>query len=261
VPRLCQLALLAVLSGGADGQAVPSFDVASVRPHNPKVGFTTPPSCLHGHLISKGRSIYGMITKAYDLRFPQTAEMDRQLPGWANSNSREAFYDIEATSETPVSEAQCWLMFRSLLEERFKLAAHWETKEGNVYDLVIAPGGHKLQEVTEVDTERGLYFTINGEPRIPAQAPASFTRGIIMADLANYISLSTPDGLGVIDKTGLEGMYKVNLAYSTNALEYSDPDLQTALQKQLGLKLERRNGPVKHFVLDHLERPSPLEGQ
>ncbi len=115
--------------------------------------------------------------------------------------------------------------------------------------------------MTEADTERGLYFTVNGDPRLPPQAPASLTRGIIMADLANYISYSTPDGLGVIDKTGLEGMYKVNLSFSTNALEYSDPDLQSALQKQLGLRLERRNGPVKHFVLDHLERASPLEGQ
>ena len=183
------------------------------------------------------RSIYVLIKQAYDLRFPQSAEMDQQLPDWADSNRPEAFFDIEAKSDTPVSEAQCWAMFRSLLEERFKLAMHWETKEGSVYDLVIAPGGHKMQKVTEADTERGLWFTINGHSGNSPQAPTSDLLGSTMAHLAGYISLSTPDRLGVIDKTGLEGLYKVNLAYSTDPLQYSDPDLQTALQKQLGLKL------------------------
>ena len=179
----------------------------------------------------------------------------------ADTNRPEAFFDIEAKSDTPVPEAQCWAMFRSLLVERFKLAMHWETKEGSVYDLVIAPGGHKMQKVTEADTERGLWFTINGRPKIPPQAPVSDLLGITMAELAGYISLSTQDRLGVVDKTGLEGLYKVNLAFSTNPLEYSDPDLQTALEKQLGLKLENRKGPVKHFVLDHIQRPSPEELQ
>jgi uncharacterized protein (TIGR03435 family) len=252
--KLFQVALLVgLLAEGADGQSAPSFEVASVKPH--KGGGTATPSCLNGRLISHGRTIYTMITKAYDLRFPQTAEMDGQLPGWANSNSPESVYDIEAKSENPVSEAQCWLMFRSLLEERFKVAMHWETKEGSVYDLVIVPSGHKMQKVTEGDTDVGLHVTINGNLKVSPGAPV--IRGITMMYLASYISLSTPDRLGVVDKTGLEGLYKVDLAYSTNALEYSEPDLNTALQKQLGLKLERRKGLVKHFVLDHIERPHP----
>jgi uncharacterized protein (TIGR03435 family) len=248
----------ALVGAGADGQAAPAFDVASVRPHDPKIrlSVSAPPSCFNGYLRMRNRSIYNLIQQAYDLRFPQTAEMDHQLPLWARSNSPEAFYDIEARTERPVSEAQCWAMFRTLLEERFKIASHWETKEGSVYELVIATGGHKMQKVAESDTERGLYIKINGDPKIPRQTPLSQLRGITMANLADRISLSTPGGLGTIDKTGLEGLYKVNLAYSTNPFEYSDPDLNTALQKQLGLKLERRRGLIKHFVLDHIERPS-----
>jgi len=248
--------LAALIGVAADGQAALSFDVISVKPRDPKA-FVLPTSiCLNGYFRSYNRGIYNVIRQAYDLRSPQSLELERQLPDWADSNKLDAFYDIEAKSQTPVSEARCWLMVRSLLEERFKLAAHWETKEGSIYELVIAPGGHKMQKVTEADTERGLYFTVNGHSRFPPQVPTSALLGITMTNLASQISSSAPDGLGVIDKTGLEGLYKVNLAYSTNPLEYSDPDLLTALQKQLGLKLERRKGPVKHFVLDHIERPT-----
>ncbi len=134
IPRPIQLALLAALTGsGADGQAAPSFDVASVRPYNPKVGGVGSQSCLNGHLRMHRRGIYNLLMQAYDLRFPQSAEMDRQLPSWADSNRPEAYFDIEAKSDTPVSGAQCWAMLRPLLEERFKLAMHWETKEGSVY--------------------------------------------------------------------------------------------------------------------------------
>jgi uncharacterized protein (TIGR03435 family) len=78
-----------------------------------------------------------------------------------------------------------------------------------------------------------------------------------MAVFTNAMGLWTPDGLKVIDKTGLEGEYKITLNFTTDPLEFSAPDLDTALQKQLGLKLERRKGMVEHFVLDHVERPLP----
>lgn len=78
-----------------------------------------------------------------------------------------------------------------------------------------------------------------------------------MEDFTSYMGLWTPDGLKVVDKTGLEGEYKITLNFATDPMKFSGPDLQTALQKQLGLKLERRKGMAQHFVLDHLERPTP----
>ena len=77
-----------------------------------------------------------------------------------------------------------------------------------------------------------------------------------MAELANSLGINSQDRLLVVDKTGLEGKFKVTLAYSTDPLKFPDPDVETALQKQVGLKLERRKGPVDHFVIDHVERPS-----
>jgi len=78
-----------------------------------------------------------------------------------------------------------------------------------------------------------------------------------MALFANEVGLWTSDGLKVIDKTGLEGEYKITLNFATDPLKFSAPDLETALHKQLGLKLEKYKGMVEHFVLDHLERPTP----
>ena len=230
--------------------AAPAFEVTSVKPHNPKVAVFSP-SCPNGRLISAG-PIYWLILWAYNLAFPQSAELEEQLPGWAKHGD----YDVEAKSEGPVSEAQCRLMLQSLLAERFKFAWHRETREGNVYDLVVAPGGRKLQRVADTDTEQGVNITINGRPlsRLPG---TPVRKGTSMANFAGSLSALNPDRLPVIDKTGLEGEFKINLAFSGDPLQFSDPDLETALQKQLGLKLVRHKGPVEHFVLDHIERPDP----
>lgn len=254
-PRLVQLTFLAALIGArAVGQdSAPSFDVVSVKLRT-TTEIPPPPYCRNGRLSSPGWPMYFLITRAYDLKFPQRGEMEQQLPTWATSPS--GHYVIEAKSETPVSDEKCWAMLRPVLEDRFKLAMHWETKEGSVYELVIAPGGHKMQSVAETSTEPGFFYKINGK-ELKRAAPLPAWNGYTMAELAGLMGPSTPERLGVIDKTGLEGLYKINLAFSTDPTEYSDPDLLTALQKQLGLKLEKRKGPIKHFVLDHLERPTP----
>ena len=231
--------------------AAPAFEVTSVKPHDPKVAVFAP-SCPNGRLIS-AVPVYVLILWAYSLRFPQSAEMEEQLPGW--TKRADGVYDVEAIAAGPASEAQCRLMLQSLLAERFKFASHRETREGNVYDLVVAPGGHKLQRVTDTDTGQGVHVSINGRSdRLPG---TPVERGRSMANFAGSLSALNPDRLPVIDKTGLEGEFKINLAFSGDPLQYSDPDLETALQKQLGLRLVRHKDPVEHFVLDHIERPDP----
>ena len=253
--RVFPLAFLIVLIGtGAAGQApAPVFDVVSVKPHDPKMP-TPLPKCENGRLSSLGWPMYSLITDAYDLKFPQRKEMEQQLPNWATTPS--GYYDIEAKSESLVSGNQCWAMLGPVLEDRFKLRMHWTTKEGYFYELVIAPGGHKMEKVPGTATELGVFYKINGTqlrrgPGVPTWV------GLSMASLASIMASTTPERLGVVDKTGLEGLYKIDLAYSTDPFEYSDPDLLTALQKQLGLKLEKRKGTVRSFVLDRLERPTP----
>jgi uncharacterized protein (TIGR03435 family) len=231
--------------------ALPAFEVASAKPH-PAASGIFPLSCVNGRLISVGTPMYSLIFWAYDLRYPQSAELEEQLPAW--TKRADGVYDIEAKSEGAVSEVQCRLMLQTLLAERFKFAAHRETKEGSVYDLLVAPGGHKLQLMADSDTALGFKVTINGRGvRIPPGAPV--LKGVTTGDLAKFLAGFTPDRLLVIDRTGLEGQFKIDLSFSSDPLEFPDPDLGTALLKQLGLKLERRKGLVEHFVLDHIERP------
>jgi uncharacterized protein (TIGR03435 family) len=73
---------------------------------------------------------------------------------------------------------------------------------------------------------------------------------------ANMLAMYSVDRLEIIDKTGLEGAYKIELTFSTDPFKYSAPDLKTALRTQLGLRLDARKGLVRHFILDHLERPT-----
>jgi len=250
----CLAASLLQMGGLVQGQnSLSSFEVSSVRLHNPDAPLFAP-ECANG-LFRTSAPIFNLIAKAYNLRFPQDSEMEDQLPSWAKS--RDGVFDIQAKSELPVPAAQCWLMLRALLEDRFKLAFHWEVKEGSVYELMSAPGGHKMRRASDSDTESGFYYMVNGRlVRPPPGSPdVPVLKGMTMADFARLISPSTPDRLGVVDKTGLDGLFKVDLRFSTDPLQYTDPDLPAALQKQLGLKLERRKGAVSHFVLDRMQRP------
>jgi uncharacterized protein (TIGR03435 family) len=145
-------------------------------------------------------------------------------------------------------------MVRTLLADRFKLRMHMEQKPGSFYELVLGPGPPKMQRVDDSFKERGVFITINDEL---SRGRPDLMRAQSMEVFTSYMGLWTSDGLRVIDKTGLEGEYKITLNFTTDPLKFSGPDLESALQKQLGLKLERRKGMVEHFVLDHLERPTP----
>jgi len=228
----------------------PAFEVTSVKPHKSGSGYAAL-SCSNGRFISRGAPLTNTIEWAYDLPFHQFIEMEERVPRWV---AEEAF-DIEATGGGPVPESQCRLMLQSLLAERFKMAVHRDTKEGRVYELVMARGGHKLQRVTDRDKGLGVYITENG--RLGEYAPGvEPARGLTLPQLARKLSLMT-SRVPVHDNTGLEGMYKINLRFSTRSgvSADSDPDLLTAVQQQLGLRLEEHKGPVEMFVVDRISRP------
>ena len=192
------------------------------------------------------------INWAYDLPFYQFIEMEDKAPEWV----RQDGFDIEATAGRPVSESECRSMLQALLSDRFKLAIHRGTKEGQSYDLVVARGGPKLEKVTDADKGRGVYFTVNGlvDQYLPGVEPV---RGLTMEQLARRLGGMT-NRIPVHNQTGLDGMYKINLKFSMSveANPESDPPLKTAIEKQLGLKLEEHKGPVETFVVDSISRPS-----
>ncbi len=142
---------------------------------------------------------------------------------------------------------------RSLLEDRFHLNVHRETKESSVYDLVAGKNGPTLRETQATNDS-----TTSSSPGRTSGIGA--TIGMLAASLASIT------GRPVVDKTGLTGKYDYELEWTPepDTLRPDSPEpgpaggiaIFTALQEKLGLKLESAKGPVDTVVIDRIERPS-----
>jgi uncharacterized protein (TIGR03435 family) len=136
-------------------------------------------------------------------------------------------------------------MLQTLLADRFKLRMHNETKQLSVYSLVPAKTGPKLQEAD------GLGGVSIGRSLVRG----TMTTSVLAKQLTLILSRT------VVDDTGLKGTYKIALTWAPDdqaaaRTDDSDPSIFTAIQEQLGLKLQSSKGPVQVFVVDHAEQPS-----
>jgi uncharacterized protein (TIGR03435 family) len=253
------------------------FEVASVKQNTGSDGRSFI-QAVQGRLIMTNLTLRRMILNAYGLQ-------DYQLSGdplWANSEH----YDIQAKADgNPSVREMEGTMLQVLLEDRFKLTIHRETRQLPVYELAIGKVGAKLQlsnegSCTPYSEDSPPPAATPGRPR-PNLCGWHTTPGdglnrtldgerITMAVLATALSRTYVSQLGrnVIDATGLTGAYDVHLKWAMdslstpagpNATPLSDatgPSIFTALQEQLGLKLESTKGPVEVLVINHVERPS-----
>jgi uncharacterized protein (TIGR03435 family) len=210
---------------------------------------------------------------------------DYQLAGDPSWTAAE-HYDIQATAAGVTSVQQMeGPMLQVLLEERFKLAVHRETRQLPVYELTVGKGGAKLPRAKEggcipysVDsppppapapgqpnpTYCGLHLAVDGLNR------AIDGTGVTMAVFATNLSRAYTSNLArnVIDRTGLTGTFDLHLKWAIDPLngpagpgaapspDPGGPSLLVALQDQLGLKLESAKGPVEVLVIDHIEKAS-----
>jgi uncharacterized protein (TIGR03435 family) len=271
---------------------LPTFEVASVKKHPPengqKEGFM-----MGGPDVSRFRTsnvtMKMLIATAYSVKEFQVVGG----PSWINSER----WDIDGKVEDSLAEqlqklprqqqeSQQALMLRSLLLDRFALEVTRGTKEGTVLALVVAKGGPKLKEVAPPDPQAGL-----GQPSVPiatrqSSGPApgqalmmmNGSSGLVtmasnavpIANLVNELSMQL--GQQVVDQTGLNGTYQYRLQFGTQgglgpdgmplppAAERPDstaPSVFTALQEQLGLKVESTKGQIGTITIDHIEEPSP----
>ncbi len=131
-------------------------------------------------------------------------------------------------------------MLRTLLADRFKLASHSETKELPLYSLVVGKNGPRIQEVKD-----GIGSMSAGKGRLSGRMP--------IVDFARYLSPIL--GRAVVDRTGLTGAFDIKLEW-TPGDDASGPSIFTAVQEQLGLKLESAKGPVEILLIDHAEKPA-----
>ena len=274
--------LLASTTCGLFSQSAPQprFEVVSIKLNtNEGGGGTGMARALPGGRLSTQAVILRLlIQNAYRVRSYQVVGG----PDWIES----ARWDIEAKAEDNASPQQVLLMTQTLLEDRFKLKVHRETRELPVYDLTAAKGGIKLQPPKEgacITTDPNTPPSPPLPPPVPG-GPLTLACGNYGASVgptgaridgyritvANLIQiLSNLLGRTVIDKTGYTGLFDVHLIYANDAalggLRGAPPEssadtgpatIFTATQEQLGLKLESAKGPVEVLVVDHVEKPA-----
>lgn len=237
------MAVISAVAQTPSGQK-PTFEVASIKPHKGEVTISADPA-LHGsEVIGTASTMADMITVAYNVRYDQILGG----PGWINTDR----FDIEAkaSGDAPNGE-QVRLMMQDLLGERFQLRLHHETRELPVYALVVGKNGAKLK-VSDPDAREG------GSVRGTADGLHMETKKGSLAMLARQLSSSA--GRPVIDKTGLPGTYEYTLdwfpATRVPAAESNVPSLFTAVQEQLGLRLDSMTAPQEVLVIDSVQHPS-----
>jgi uncharacterized protein (TIGR03435 family) len=223
-----------------------TFEVASVKRSPPPTGngINSMMKLDPGRLTCSNVSLKKLIYESYGVKDYQVSG-----PDWLGTE----IYDITATVPPGVTRDDVQAMIQSLLADRFRLSLHRDTKEMPVLALVVGKSGSKLQEV---EFARGSTSASFGK----------FTA--VTVPIRNFTEfLSRQTGRPVLDMTDLKGFYSFTLSYTPDqAPSVPGPDngpiaesavgasLFTAIQEQLGLKLEARKAPVEILVVDHAEK-------
>jgi uncharacterized protein (TIGR03435 family) len=262
--------LLAVGAVGQNQPLKPGFEVASIEATPPGTDVIALMGQPGGRFVATNVTLAMLIGYAYRLR-------DFQIEGFQGWMTTDR-WDIEAKAAegsippgplpNPNSIPPQALMLQSLLEGRFQLKTHRDTREMSVYELRPAKGGTKIklaedQSPVQRFSPRGNLRMARGEMEGTA-VPFGFL----------ITALSQQVGRTIIDRTGLKGLYDIKLVWTPELpppapgrafgvgdeglrqTDTSGPSIFTALTEQLGLQLESAKGPTEFLVIDHAEKPS-----
>src|ERR1035437_4911920 len=142
--------------------AQPSFEVASVKPHDPKTQTYSPPTCEKNRFRAIASPILEVLAWAHDLRPDQSLVLDASLPPWARTEG----YDIEAVASEQLAAPQCKQAVQRLFLDRFQMKSHWKKITNSPgYELRVAPKGHKLKPASPTDTGCGVHISWEGPGR------------------------------------------------------------------------------------------------
>ena len=223
-----------------------TFEVASVKPFDPSAGRTGFRLSPGGRLNATGATLQQMIMQAYDVQRYQMSGG----PAWLGDSR----FVITAKAEGDPSREQMMKMLQALLEERFKLRVHRESREGTVYNLVIAKGGPKLDPPKHADATPRISTSFEGTPDNKTSyvyKGENATIAMLAAHLAAV--LEHP----VFDRTGIAGQFDFRMEFEPDGANMDNsPFIFSALEKQVGVKLESARGPVEKLVIEHAEKPS-----
>ncbi len=260
---------LALAQSGPPPPITPSgkplaFTIVSIKRHGNASGGAGIEGCSVDHCHFVARPLLAFIMTAYNLSLKPI--LGNPLPGDSDLFDLDAKIDPADLPATPLSPRQLADMLQPVLADRFQLHVHHETRNLPVYNIVLAKGGLKMKESVPAAPMAA------GSPTSPAIAPPrrctpkSVGNGLrvehdcTISDIRNI--LEGPTGRYVIDKTGLAGRYDFELRWTPDDTPADSPlaggpSIFTAVEEQLGLKLEPATAPVDVLVIDHAEQPSP----
>jgi uncharacterized protein (TIGR03435 family) len=235
------------------------FEVASVKPstsgfngvrggchgidskYSPTQQASAPP--LGRCVITDGRLSH-LITIAYNL---SSVALIKDAPDWVIGGLERFTIEAKAEDPTKATEAQLLEMLQTLLVDRFKLKFHRENQDVPGFGLVIAKNGPKLHEASGDETVTSFGNSLKPGPDEPIALTA---RKYSMATLSDVLSRFVPGP--VIDQTGLNGSYDFKLSWD----EKAGPSVFTAVQEQLGLRLNPQKVPVSFFMFESAQKPA-----
>jgi uncharacterized protein (TIGR03435 family) len=261
------VAFAAFFSGVATGQngTGHEFEVASIKPAAEHADGMWIRSTPGGRVTVTNMTLKQLIVSGWQVLPSQISGG----PQWVDS----ARYDISAKAEKSFEEGDLPLMIQSLLADRFQLKIRREMKELPTYALVLANKGGKLGSgLTESKPGSCTPADTSKPPPIPkpGKQPAIGCGGVAVR-LRGFAGESVPIsrfawllsrvlGRVVIDRTGLTGNFDVNLEWTLDDIQAASdgtgPSIFTAVQDQLGLKLESQKGPVEILIVERAEKPS-----
>ena len=236
--------------------ANPVFEVATIKQSRPDDQRLPTIQIQNRRLLTWNKSVMNLITYAYSMNPKEVVNG----PDWLDTK-----YEIVAQpgGEGQPNQQQWQMMMQKLLAERFKLAYHRQKKEVSIYALTVAKNGPKLLAPSTGDPK--------GLPNLAMPARGRFrARNATMLDFAG--ELQGWQDRPVVDRTGIQGRYDFGLSWTPDDNQASrmsglsgfpaprdsneTPDLFTAIQEQLGLRLESSRGFIDVMIIDHVERPS-----
>jgi uncharacterized protein (TIGR03435 family) len=253
---------------GAQSTDRPTFEVASIRPNKSSETRNGADAAPSGRVTVTNMTLYNLVRNAFELQ-PHELVSGERMPSWVESER----WDIVAQGpplKDPASQQLLRQMLRNLLVDRFKLSSRRETREVPVYALVLSRSDRQLGPQIRPST-------LDCAAQIAAARAPGTARGSIqqcgrrvgpgyMATFGTPLkdfaaALSTPAGRFVLDATGLTDRFDLELKWNpepgtTDAGGVADrASLFTAVQEQLGLRLEARRAPINVFVLETADRP------
>lgn len=272
-------ALLVSLPSLGHAQTRPQFDVVSIKPN--LGGPDTPQRAA----VRSGDRVTFTNVAARVLILEAYADSASELvggPDWIGKSDQPNFdvprFDVAAKAAAPASREELRTMLRALLADRFKLTTHIETRSSQIWALVLAHRdgslGPQLHQAQASCAElRAAATNEHGNDRCGS---GSFSRALMTGTMTvhgfalNQLGLLARDaGRPVVDKTGLTGFFDWDLTWTPQrflqqsfdrsqfpTIDPGGPSIFTALQEQLGLKLESQSGEHNMLVIDHIERPT-----